>query len=96
MASLKYQDGCLKLDGDLTCDSIGGLSRELLVLAGREGDLTLDLAAVQGCDSSTVAMLAACKEVKQRQQDKLLLVNVPSRLLTLFSVYGLDNAFLNA
>lgn len=96
MTSLIYQDGRLKIDGELTYSSIGPLSRELLVQAGREGDLTLDLSAVRACDSACVAMLAACMEVKQRQRDKLLLVNIPPILSTLFRVYELDSVFLNS
>ena len=93
MTSLTYQDGRLKIAGDLTCESIAALSSELLAQAGREGDMSLDLAAVKQCDSASVALLAACKEVKQRQQDKLLLINIPIKLSTLLRIYGLDKAF---
>lgn len=93
MTSLTYQDGRLKIDGDMVYDSIAALSSELLAQAGREGDMTLDLAAVKQCDSASIALLAACKEVKQRQQDKLLLINIPKKLSTLIRIYGLNKAF---
>lgn len=89
----QLHDGRLQLEGDLTWAHIGPLSRGLLTLAGREGDLTLDLAGVQHCDSATVAMLVACKRIKQRQHDHLLLVDIPERLSMLFAVYGLEKAF---
>lgn len=91
MATLDFQGGRARLSGDLRCSSIAAISRELLTQAGREGDMTVDLQAVGNCDSAAVAMLAACQSVKQRQQDRLLLENVPSGLATLFSVYGLES-----
>ncbi len=91
MASLDFHNGRARLSGDLRCSSIAVVARQLLTEAGRDGDLTVDLQAVGNCDSAAVAMLAACSSVKQRQQDSLLLENVPSGLETLFNVYGLES-----
>jgi ABC-type transporter Mla MlaB component len=71
------------------------LTRKLLTLAGREGNMTIDLSAVRQCDSAGIAMLAACMAVKRRQQDHLRLVNVPARLTTLLGVYGLESVFVD-
>lgn len=93
MPAYRFRDGRVLLEGDLTWQHIDALARKLLVLAGREGNMTIDLSAVQQCDSAGIAMLAACMAIKQRQQDRLRLVNVPARLTTLFVVYGLERAF---
>ena len=94
MTALRYQDGRLKVEGDLTCERVSEISSELLVLAGREGNMAIDLGAVGRCDSTCVALLNACKEIKLRQQDELLLVNVPPNLATLFRVYAVDGVFV--
>ena len=96
MAGLNYRDGRLHIEGDLRYGTVAALSRQLLAQAAREGDMVLDLAGVGQCDSAAVAMLAACRSVKQRQQDSLLIENVPQGLANLIGVYGLGALLLNA
>jgi len=93
MAAIHQLDDSVRLAGDLVCGELDGVAEDLLQLAAREGDLRLDLAAIGRCDSSAVALLAACLEIKLRLRSSLRLINVPAQLTTLFRVYGLDEVF---
>ena len=93
MALVRERNGRLMIEGDMSCDGLDAWARQMLRLAAREGDMVLDLAAVEHCDSAAVALLVACRQAKLRQHDRLRLVNVPPRLAMLFSVYELDRVF---
>jgi phospholipid transport system transporter-binding protein len=57
----------------------------------RSGDTTIDLSAVLTCDSSAVAAVLAWQREAARAGAKLQLIGLPSSLLSLAAVYGVDS-----
>ena len=87
--ALRFSSGSCVLSGQPVFSSLAELSRELLRQAGKQGDMVIDLREISACDSSFVALLAACLQVKKRQQRSLTLLNSPQKLLAMFKVYRL-------
>ncbi len=83
------------LSGAATVDTLDELSGELLEqAASRLEDLKIDLERLTECDSAFVALLMACLQVKKKQNNTLVLVNCPEKLVSLFNVYGLSECGL--
>ena len=57
----------------------------------RSGDTTIDLSAVLTCDSSAVAAVLAWLREAARAGIKLQLIGLPTSLLSLAAVYGVDS-----
>ena len=93
-AGFNYAGGSCLISGHLTFNSLGTLSEELLTEAGKAGEMVIDLKEVSDCDSSFVALLTACLQIKKKQQQSLLLKNSPKKLLAMLDVYGLQNCSL--
>lgn len=87
--TLRFSSGSCVLSGEPDFSNLAELSQELLLQAGRPGDMVIDLREISTCDSSLAALLTACLQKKKRQQRALTLVNSPQKLLDLFKVYRL-------
>ena len=57
----------------------------------RSCDTTIDLSAVLTCDSSAVAAVLAWQREAARAGIKLQLIGLPTSLLSLATVYGVDS-----
>ena len=87
--TLRFSSGSCVLSGQPVFSNLAELSQVLLLQAGKQGDMVIDMQDISACDSSFVALLAACLQVKKRQQRSLTLVNSPQKLLAMFKVYRL-------
>jgi phospholipid transport system transporter-binding protein len=63
---------------------------ELGIAAIRAGDSTIDLAGVTSVDSAAVALLLAWQRAASGQGKRLNFVGVPSGIVGLASLYGVD------
>lgn len=64
---------------------------ELGIEAIRAGDRSFDLSAVQTCDSSALAVVAAWQREARLHRHALKVSNVPEDMLTLATVYGVKD-----
>lgn len=87
--TLRFSSGSCVLSGQPVFSNLAELSQVLLLQAGKQGDMVIDMRDISACDSAFVALLAACLQVKKRQQRALTLVNSPQKLLAMFKVYRL-------
>ena len=79
----------LRLSGDLTLTTVSGLLE-----AGRAavaaGDCVADLSAVTRVDSAALALLFAWLRAARSAGHRLSLVNAPTALVSLASLYDVD------
>jgi ABC-type transporter Mla MlaB component len=87
--ALRFSSGSCVLSGQPGLSNLAELSQQLLLQAGKPGDIVIELREISTCDSSFVALLAACLQIKKRQQRSLTLLNSPQKLLAMFRVYRL-------
>ena len=90
----KYAGGSCLISGQPVFNSLERLSKELLAEAGKSGEMVIDLKEVSDCDSAFVALLTACLQIKEQQQQSLVLNNSPTKLLAMLDVYGLSDCGL--
>jgi len=90
----KHAGGRCLISGQPVFNSLDNLSKELLVEAGKSGEMVIDLKEVSDCDSAFVALLMACMQIKKQQKQILALNNSPKKLLAMLDVYGLSDCGL--
>ena len=91
---LKYAGGRCLISGQAVFSSLDTLAKDLLTEAGKSGNMVIDLKQVSECDSAFVALLTACLQLKNQQQQSLVLNNSPEKLLAMLDVYGLSDCGL--
>jgi len=91
---LKYAGGSCLISGQAVFSSLDTLAKDLLTEAGKSGTMVIDLKQVSECDSAFVALLTACLQLKNQQQQSLVLNNSPEKLLAMLDVYGLSDCEL--
>jgi phospholipid transport system transporter-binding protein len=64
---------------------------ELGMAAIQSGDATFDLSAVRTCDSSALVVLLAWQRTAQAAGRSIQVSGVPADMLSLATVYGVDN-----
>ncbi len=77
-----------RLGGDVTLQTVPDLLQEARPLI-QSGVDTLDCAAIANVDSSALGLLLACKREAVSRQRDIKLINLPSSLHSLASLYGL-------
>lgn len=84
----------LHLQGNLTAAEVPAL-REVVKALVAEGvtDLVVDLAGVQGIDSSGIGLLVAAHNSLTRLSGALIVINASADLLELFKAFRLDKHF---
>ena len=92
--ALRFSQGKCLVSGRAVYSSLDDLSQQLLAEAGKVGKLSIDLKDLSDCDSAFVALLTACLQIKTQQQQSLVLINSPDRLLAMLDVYRLSNSGL--
>jgi len=83
-----------RISGSVTFNSLDDLSKELLTRADRVESLKLDLAQVSDCDSSFIALLMACLQIKKQQNQEISISRCPDKILAMIDVYGLTESGL--
>ena len=92
--ALRFSEGKCLVSGHAVYSSLDNLSQQLLAEAGKTGKMSIDLKDLSDCDSAFVALLTACLQIKTQQQQSLVLINSPDRLLAMLDVYRLSNSGL--
>ncbi len=80
----------MKLDTARLTNDEAATVLEAALAAVRSGDTQIDLGAVQHVDSAAVALLLALKREAQARNAALAFINVPSALVSLANLYGVD------
>ena len=83
-------NGRMQLTGVLNLDSIPGLLSEIDALSYDTPSLTVDLKTVEHADSAGVALLVAWMRNAQRAQRDIRFLNMPTQMLNITRVSGLD------
>jgi len=86
----KIDDNRYGLTGDLTFQTVPALWKSSELALTSAGEVCLDLCKVERFDSSALALLIGWMEVLERKQLTLKLINVPTKMLDIARVSGLD------
>lgn len=83
-------DGRVQCSGRMTFDSVGELMRGADVLWQGEGELLVDLSAVNHSDSAGVALLVDWARTARVRGREIKFIHVPAQLWAIAEVSGLD------
>lgn len=84
---ISYADGCMRLSGQLTMDTVPALYAQGLQHLDKDG-LVLDFAAVESADSSAVSLLLAWMRAAKEKNRAVRVINLPPSMLSLAGLYG--------
>lgn len=79
----------ISLTGSLTLDSISRVEREVAASLGQD-ELIIDMAAVTEVDSTAVSLLLHWQRAAMGHGHRLQLRNPPASLLSLATLYGVE------
>jgi phospholipid transport system transporter-binding protein len=79
----------IALSGSLTLESIDRVQREIVPSLGQD-ELVIDLSAVTDVDSAAVSLLLHWQRAAMAAGHRLLLKQPPASLLSLASLYGVE------
>ncbi len=91
MEVLEKGKGEIAVYGDLNFASVPAALEKSLRLFTKDCATTIDLGGVERADSAGLALLLEWMRVTGRQNIKLRYRNLPSQIVTLARVSGLDN-----
>ena len=83
--------GGLSVSGALSFDSVTALWREGAALFEGRGDVRVDLQAVSRSDSAGLALLVEWTREAERRGQSIAYLNMPSQMLAIARVSGLDD-----
>jgi phospholipid transport system transporter-binding protein len=83
-------DGGLRVSGELSFKTVPEIVPRCRELTRGEGELCIDLAAVQRADSAGVALLVEWQREAQRQQRRIRFQNIPQQMLVIARLSGVD------
>lgn len=86
----KTGDGRLLLSGELSMATVPELLKQNGLQAAVEGEIRVDLQAVQRADSASVALLIEWQRVARQQQKTIFFQNVPAQILAIARLSGVD------
>ncbi|NOX76586.1 MAG: STAS domain-containing protein [Gammaproteobacteria bacterium] len=84
------EHGQLLLSGELTLDTVSALATDTRVLFADDGDINIDLGAVARADSAGVALLVQWQREARRRQRTVCFRNIPSQMLSIARLCGVD------
>jgi phospholipid transport system transporter-binding protein len=90
-SELEIHDGVLKIQGELSFETIPAVLAETTEFAARPDlpeRITIDFGAITGVDSSAVALLLEWRRVAVKRGKTLEFANLPANLLALAELYG--------
>jgi phospholipid transport system transporter-binding protein len=87
---VKTDDGCLLVSGDLSMDTVPELLKQGHLQSGSDGDIRVDLQGVERADSAGVALLIEWQRAANRQQHTIHFQNIPSQMLAIARLSGVD------
>lgn len=82
-------DGRLLVSGELSMATVPDLLKQQ-ALQGRDGEIHIDLQGVQRADSAGVALLVEWQRQAGRQQQSIHFHNVPTQMLAIAQLSGVD------
>jgi len=84
---------CVAVAGEVDVDSAPAFRRELLDAVRTSPLVAVDLAAVTFMDSQGLAALLGARAAAEKRGGSLVLEEVPSRVLKLLRITGLESVF---
>ncbi|MCW5620116.1 MAG: STAS domain-containing protein [Burkholderiales bacterium] len=91
-ARIVRDGGVYRISGPITMDNVEGLLQEGRRLF-QDGQVTVDLAAVEEADSSALSLLLQWMRDGSGQGRRMLFANLPTGLQSLAGLYGIDDLF---
>lgn len=86
----KADDGRLLLSGELSMATVPALLKHDHLQSGGEGEICIDLQDVQRADSAGVALLIEWQRAARQQQQTIRFQNIPSQMLAIARLSGVD------
>ena len=86
---ISCQDGCLRVSGGLTMQTVPALYTEGLQYLNQDG-LVLDFSQVEAVDSSAVSLLLGWMRVARQKNHELQIENLPDSMVSLAGLYGVS------
>jgi phospholipid transport system transporter-binding protein len=83
-------DGRLLLSGELSMDTVPELLKQDYVQSESDGDIRVDLQGVERADSAGVALLIEWQRSASRQQRSISFQNIPSQMMAIARLSGVD------
>lgn len=83
--------GSFVLRGELSFDTVMGLSRRSAKLLWQTEEVVLDLGAVTRTDSAGLALLVEWIRAARRSKKTILFRNIPAQMMAVAEVVGLDS-----
>ena len=83
-------DGRLLLRGELSMDTVPELLKQGHVQSGGDAEIRVDLQGVERADSAGVALLIEWQRAASRQQRSISFQNIPSQMLAIARLSGVD------
>lgn len=84
------EDGCIRVSGELTFDTVPALTNELAASLATAQGLIVDLQDVGHADSAGLALLIEWRREAERCRCQLGFENIPAQLLAIASVSGVE------
>ena len=86
----KADDGRLLVSGELSMSTVPDLLRRSHLHSGNGGAIHVDLQGVKRADSAGVALLIEWQRAAHRQQRNVHFQNIPSQMLAIARLCGVD------
>lgn len=86
----KADDGRLRVSGELSMNTVPELLKQGHLQGGSDGDIHVDLRDVERADSAGVALLIEWQRAANRQQRTIRFQNIPSQMLAIARLSGVD------
>ncbi|MEI7842911.1 MAG: STAS domain-containing protein [Gallionellaceae bacterium] len=84
---MEFDGNVMRVQGRLTLETSPALFAQGLPVKDGLTDIVIDLAKVEGVDSSAISLMLAWLRAAQAKQLKLSFVNVPENLISLANLY---------
>jgi phospholipid transport system transporter-binding protein len=94
MINISAENNTWKLRGNLVVDKANAVLAESLLLPMDDTELVVDFAAVNTVDTTALALVLAWKRRAKDEFSKISFINMPDNLLSLASLYGVQDFIL--
>lgn len=84
------EDGRLLLSGELSMSTVPELLKQDCFQPAAEGEIRIDLQAVQRADSAGVALLIEWQRAAHQQQRSISFHGIPAQMLAIAQLSGVD------
>ncbi|MHB1947921.1 MAG: STAS domain-containing protein [Gammaproteobacteria bacterium] len=90
-ASIKLENHCLQVSGDIDFGSVVSLWNESLPLIAASQKVVVDLSRVKSVNSAALALMLEWMKYAKRECKTILFQNLPKQLVSIATVAGIGN-----